>query len=257
MNLLWSMPIPCANPWEPQFNGFFTRQNGEARFFYLDEGVCAASRLAEQPHVLHIPKVAGVSLPQNWQLREDLTPPLLLLTEQSALDLTALKVVKHDQPLEKKSAYPSWQLDEYRFDYDAEPLLTCTKNGVKVWQFRMRAYLYTPIRQWQDLIFFGTAGHGGYLYILRRETGEIVAAIKTCGTVHIAQDEGWCYALANTPGARLLKIDLFTGIIAEEVCLPGKVQYSSLRLMDGEVHAITYLYKAGRLAQAVWSCTSV
>lgn len=257
MNLLWSIPIPCGNPWEPQFQGYFIRHNGKPLFFYQDEGVCAVSRVNGRPHILSLPQVPGVSLPQNWQLHEELEPPLLLLTEQYAVDLQALRVLCHERPLEKKPACPSWQLGEYRISYNAETLLTCTKNGKQMWQFRMKAYLYTPVRQWQDLIFFGTAGHGGYLYILRLETGEVVAAIKTGGTVHIAQDEGWCYVLANAPGARLLKVDMRTGSIAEEVRLPGKAQYSSLRLMDGEVHAITYLYKAGRLTQAVWSCTSV
>lgn len=257
MNLLWSMPIPCENPWEPQFNGFFTRHNGGPLFFYQDKGVCAASRVEGKPHMQRIPRVSGVSLPQNWRLREDLTPPLLLLTEQFAIDLRELKVIRHAHPLEKKSAYPEWQLGDCRIRYDAEHILTCMKNGTEVWNFRMRAYLYTPVRQWQDLITFGTAGHGGYLYILRLETGEVVAAIKTGGTVHIAQEDHWCYVLANTPGARLLKVDLHTGSIAEEVPLPGKAQYSSLRLMDGEIHAITYTYKNGRLMQAVWSCVVI
>lgn len=257
MNLLWSMPIPCQNPWEPQFQGYFVRHNGEPLFFYQDEGVCAVSRVEGKPHILRASRVPGLSLPQNWRLREENDPPLLLLTEQSAIELHELKVVIHDLPLEKKSSYPSWQLGDYRIDYDAEHTLTCTKNGAEVWKFRIRAYLYTPVRQWQELICFGTAGNGGYLYILRLGTGEVVAAVKTGGTVHIAQEEGFCYVLANAPSARLLKVDLHTGSVAEEVPLPGKAAYSSLRLMDGEVHAITYTYKNGRLMQAVWSCVAI
>ncbi len=257
MNLLWSMPIPCENPWEPQFNGFFTRHNGNPLFCYQDDGVCAVSRVEGKPHILRAPRVPGLSLPQNWRLREENDPPLLLLTEKCAIDLRKLKVVIHDLPLEKKSAYPEWQLGDCRIRYDAEHILTCTKNGEEVWKFRMRAYLYTPVRQWQDLIYFGTAGNGGYLYILRLETGEVIAAIKTGGTVHIAQEEGFCYVLANTPSARLLKVEMASGSVVEEIPLPGKAYYSSLRLMDGEVHAITYTYKNGRLAQTVWSCAVI
>lgn len=251
------MPIPSENQWAWAFEGYFTQQNSQPLFIFRDQSVCAVSRVDGQPHTVYAPFIPDLPISKNWQLREDLNSPLLLLTDKSAIDLQTFKIVPHDYTLQKRSAYPCWDLGEYHIDYNAITLLSCTKNGAKAWQFRMRAYLYTPIYQWNDLIFFGTAGHGGYLYILRLDTGDVIAAIKTGGTVCIAQEGLYCYVLANAPKAKLLKLLLDSGSIAEEVPLPGKAQYSSLRLMNGEVHAITYVFRNNQLSQALWNCVAL
>lgn len=257
MNLLWSMPIPCENPWPGQFEDYFTKQNGQVLFFFENRSVCAVSRVDGQAQIVHFPPIPDLPLLTHWRLREDLVPPLLLLTDKYAIDLQALQLVTHDHPLEKRRYATCFQLGEYHIEHNHGHILTCTKDGQQVWRLRMHGYLYTPIHPWQDLIYFGTAGSGGYLYALRLETGEVVTAVKTGGTVYIARDENWCYVLANAPKAKLLKVDITSGIIAEEIPLPGLAKYSGLRLIDGRIHAITYRIRNNQVIQVLWNCVSV
>lgn len=258
MRLMWSLPVPMALP--VLVDGAFTWHAGKPVYYFQCCGVQAAYCGENGVNVRRIPypfAPEGVLLSLFWQLREDHDPPLLLLTKQHAINLQTQEIVCHDLPIKKRSSSMSYQLGEYRIDYNDGFSIACTRNGAKAWQFRMQGYLYTPIVQWEDLIFFGTAGYGGYLYILRLETGEVVAAVKTGGTVQIAQQGGVCYVLANRPGARLLKVDMASGSILEELPLPGKSHYSNLRLMDGKVHAITTVFKGNMASEVLWNCVVI
>lgn len=257
MQLLWSKPIPCRNPWEPQLQGVFAHHAGEPAFFWLEHGGSMHAMLltAERGLLRRLPPVAGLSLPRHWRLLEECS--LLQLTDSHALDLNTLQLIPHDLPTPRKEAYPSFTLGDYRIDYNAGHKLICTRSGEVAWTFKIQAYLYTPVLPWQDLIFFGTSGNGGHFYILRLATGEVVADVRTGGTVYIAQEDGLCYIIANMPKAHLLQVEIATGRITGDLPLPGKGTDSSLRLMDGQIHAITYQYKSGRLTGAVWNCAGV
>ena len=256
MQLLWSKPIPCRNPWEPELQGIFARHAGEPAFFWLERGgICAMLPAAEGAAVHRLSPVAGLPLPRHWRLLEE--SALLQLTGSHALDLNTLQLIPHDLSIPRREAYPSFTLGDYRIDYNAGHTLTCTRSGETVWTFRIQAYLYTPVLPWQDMILFGTSGNGGHFYLLRLETGEVVADIRTGGTEYIAQEDGFCYILANAPMAHLLQVEIATGRTAGKLSLPGKGLNSSLLLMDGKIHTVTYQYKSGRLTGAVWSCADV
>lgn len=255
MQLLWSKPIPCSNPWAPMLAGIFTRHDGLPVFFWKEEKRCAMLPSGTDAPVLYAPPIPGLSLPCSWYLLEEQS--LLLLTDRYAVDLDCLRIVPHTYPLPRKEAYPSFMLGDYRIDYNGGHTLTCTRDGEPLWHFKIQAYLYTSITQCGSLILFGTSGNGGHFYILRLETGEVVTDIRTGGTIHFAQADGRCYVLTDAPKAKLLQLDVAAGRILEELPLPGKSADCSLRLMDGQVHAITYQFKSGRLTGAMWHCVDV
>ena len=271
MVLLWNKRIVRANPWEPDYFGLFTLKQGLVHFYFRDRhSLCVLVQNSEEVRtILSAQDGSHVPLPSRWALDVHEGIGYLFMDTDKIIDLetecetTALfeDTKERYRKLVKPSeyyVYTPFQLGEYRIEHKGECGYLCRKNGQKKWTFNGRAYLYTDILRWKDRIFFGTAGNGGYFYVLGIDDGTVIAAIKTGGTTCIVQDDHLCYVLSNDPQAKLICVDLRDGKIIQEVKLPGKATSDSrLQLLDGKLHGITFVYKKCILDTIVWSCVEI
>ena len=271
MQLLWNKRIPSSNPWESECEGIFFKLRDKVHFCFKDSSAVAV--LAEDMSVprQHIPvsEPGTIPLPGRWILLEDGDTKQLFLRENLVLNLWNMNFTSTPEPAaltqyravrkpEKFYVEAPFVHGEYCITHKGQWGYECTKNGNTIWEFQGKGYLYTDICRWSDRFFFGTAGRGGYFYILNVETGEVVSAVKTGGTASMIQIENECYILSNDKSAVLLCVDLRDGSILESVSLPGKANtYSRLREIDGKIHAVTFEYKRKEMQSALWSCLQI
>lgn len=269
MNLHFRRLIPSETLWLPDLAGLF---------FELDRKPCFAYACRGKVYILHMttlePVVVSLSfgdhkyvLPHRWGLIKEDGHFYLAVNEDVMLDLHSgkqmeripetLRTQYHSRklPVAYYETYP-FDLGEYRIEHKGQCGYRCIRDGKEVWTFCGRAYLYTEIYRWRDRIFFGTAGNGGYFYMLDIHTGAALVSIKTGGTASIARLGDVCYVASKVQRNRskLLCIDLWTGKILEELDLEGEVnECSRLQLLDGQIHVVTFLYDGNHLRRAIWN----
>ena len=270
MKLQWSKSVGGENPWEPECFGVFSERNGLVVFFFLERNKLYA--ITENCNLVRIncAVAAGevLPLPRKWIVTEIEGTPYLCLSAKYMINLQSYEV--NDQPEKAEDAYCAaaksedyyvyapFQLGDYRIEHKGECGYLCRKDGQIIWKFNGRAYLYTEILRWKDSIFFGTAGNGGYFYVLGIEDGAVLTAIKTGGTTSIVREKHLCYVLSNDKKAKLLCIDLRDGKVIQEVDLPGKATMNSrLQLLNGKLHAVTFVYRKHVLESVMWNCVEI
>lgn len=273
MELKNSIRIHAVSSWQPEYNGVFYKFEDAVGFFYAERGKV---RLQMQ-NAIHSSVIyqcaAGTTLPLpcNWILVEEGTTPLLFINDTTAVDISnkricvnppAIATNEYRRKIKPNGYYEHapFHFNEYCISHQGQWGYICTKNSQELWRFSGYAYLYTDIFRWNNRLFFGTAGKGGFFYILNLENGSVLAQIKTGGTTSIAQQDNHCYVLSNAKKCMLLCIDLCDGIITQEVALPGKSsEHSRLQLIDDQLHAITFELDKGNgsLRNAVWNCISL
>lgn len=266
MKLLWSKPVPMDNPWEPYYAGVFCKTGDKVHFLYKDGRSIAV--LAEDSEGVENVSAGEypIPLPRQWILTENGNQEKLLLNEELLLDISGFEIITSRDPEEYRSLrQPEKYYEEASFSYDGYTIshsgyfgYQCEKDGQSLWVFRGQGYLYTDICFREDRVFFGTAGQGGYFYVLDMNTGNSLAKIKTGGTASFVTVGDRCYVLSNGKTAKLLCVDLTDGSICGEAELPGKASvYSRLRLIDGRIHAITFSRKKDILHNAIWNCIDI
>lgn len=271
MNLEWTKIIQSKNPWEPNYYGCFCSINGCVLFLYEEwNELCALPQNKEFADVIYTAPIGtSLALPYEWILVKEDDTAFLFFAQNRAINLSEMVVddnltntvlSAYRAQIKPKSYYEEWPFSfgEYCISHKGYSGYVCTKNGTKVWEFKGQAYLYTDIYRWNNRVYFGTAGKGGYVYILDLENGTQVAKIKTGGTTAIVESANLCYFLSNDKGAKLLCMDLQNGDIIQETVLPGKVSINSrLQLIDSHIHAITFEYKGDSMKNAIWNCISI
>lgn len=131
----------------------------------------------------------------------------------------------------------------------------CRRDGEQVWTFEGQAWRYTDIEKYGSNIYFGTAGQGGYFYLLNLHTGKPLLELKTGGTAHIyARRDNKLYLLRQEDQAQLVCVDLNDGTILECLTLPGVVnEVCGIKLIGNTVHAVTLFYEHGlNFSHACW-----
>ena len=269
MKLLWSKSIPMEASWEPTYAGVFCKSTHKTHFIYkYGKGIGILSDDANAVQNL-VASEWLVPLPHNWVLSQTADRTILYLNEDLMMEIPEFRIreVKEDslkkvfRVLRKPEKYYEeafFSFGEYCISHKGNFGYRCTLSGKKLWDFQGQGYLYTDICVRNNRVFFGTAGQGGYFYILDLQTGETLAKIKTGGTASFVTAGNCCYVLSNDKTARLLCVSLTDGTTLRETVLPGKSNiYSSLDLMDGKIHAITFLYKNRFLQQVVWNCIAL
>lgn len=268
MERLWSKRIIRMNPWEPEYFGVFTLKQGLVHFYFRDRrDLCVIGQNSDDVRtIFSVKEDRHLPLPDRWAVVEHDgvsylfldTDRIVNIEEESETASPFKNAEERYRQIVKPSeyyVYSPFQFGEYCIEHKGECGYLCRKSGQIKWAFNGRAYLHTDILRWNDHIFFGTAGNGGYFYILSIEDGTVITAIKTGGTTCIVQEGNLCYVLSNDPKAKLLCVDLQDGKVIQEVDLPGKATVDSrLQLVDGKLHAITFIYKKGILDAAMWSC---
>ena len=51
--------------------------------------------------------------------------------------------------------------------------------GKMIWQLKLSAYLYTPVCLCEGVLYFGTAGKGGHLYVVDVKSGEALLKFES------------------------------------------------------------------------------
>ena len=239
MKLMESITIQHSNPWEPELDGRFLEGNDGVRFCFHDENRMVAQYPDGSLEIWYTPPEGErLELPGNWLDVRKGAPPVI---RNRVPDLSEV-----------------YQFGEYTISHRGEWNYVCRHNGEEIWTFRAYAWRYTEICSFGERIFFGTAGQGGYFYLLDLKTGVPVLKLKTGGTARWIQREDRLYLLQQEKKARLLCIDLHEGAILESVQLPGKVSvHSALDLIGNTVHGVSFVYQKDRLRYALWNRVEV
>ncbi len=268
MRFEWCKEIPVKNPWAPELSGRFYRQVNQTMLFFAHENHVHMLRESDR-YSQPVYKMAQgqITLPASWYIFQNDGRSYLLLGESTGIDLSDFTPCPN-LPIEAAAYYRNqkkdrlrqgvlWQEDGYCIKAKGQSGYVCEVGGQAIWSFAGQAYLYTPMIRFENNICFGTAGKGGWVYVLSLHAGEVVAKVKTGGTVSLVQVGRRCYFVANSPSAKLLCVDLITGDTLEEKSLGGKADYSPLQLVGNTLHTITYEGKNGILTKALWHCISI
>ncbi len=261
MVLKWSIQIARENRFAPTLAGLFYPINDELCFFYEHKGAV---------HKLILPLCADemywsgadnsrLPLPYHWGVFAENKTPYLICDERHCIDLTKSK---NSAPCSQElmERYRRWRgedtkPEERSFHFDSFTITHkgqfgyfCSENDRQCWFFRGQGYLYTEIVRWNDVIFFGTAGLGGYFYILDLKSGTPLLTLKTLGTPFILRHGEHCYIWQKGKPSRLLRVRLSSGEISAECILPDAPNDSSVMgVFQNTLYITTFTEKKGQL----------
>lgn len=240
MRLIESVRIQHENPWEPDLDGLFIKRDGYVKFCYREGNCVVVQSLGGEREIWYrAPEGERLELPGDWTGAAKGVPPML----------------RTWRPTDKEVYY----YDGYAISHTSQWSYVCKRSREEVWTFKGYAWRYTKIEQYGDNIYFGTAGQGGYFYLLNLHTGEPLLKLKTGGTVHMyARRENKLYLLQQEKKAYLVCIDLKDGSILGRLELPGKANvHSPIKLIGDTIHAVTFTYKGGPVKEALWNRVEV
>ena len=240
MRSIESVTIQHENPWEPELDGLFLDRNGGVKFCFMEGwSVVAQSEDGSKEVWYTAPEGGRLELPYQWTGAAKGVSPMLRTWWPSDTEI--------------------YYFEDYTISHTSQWSYVCKKAKETVWKFKGYAWRYTTIERFGDNIYFGTAGQGGYFYLLNLHTGEALLKLKTGGTVNIyARRENRLYLLQQEKKAYLVCIDLNDGTILERLELPGKAhQDSAIRLIGDTIHCVTFIYKGGPVKEALWNRVEV
>lgn len=270
MQLLWSKKIYAQDPWEPKFKGVFSDKGPGIIFYYMDGGSIKSIYVhnGKSDVLFQEQEEVALPLPQHWTIVTQEETSYLLCGEQICIDLGKRAIV-NPVPEKLRQAYRKQQVppkhfeddifvfNEYQIEHKGEWGYSCKKNNKIIWSFSGKGYLHTDICRWHDYVYFGTAGYGGYFYILDINNGRPILSLCTGGTSVVKRCGSRCYLYTAGKRPQLLGVALSDGHIFDTVDLPGKVtDYSALGLCNHEIYAVSFEYKKGTLVNAILSCIS-
>ena len=61
------------------------------------------------------------------------------------------------------------------------------QNQKTLWKYKLSAYLYTEVEEYNDILYFGTAGKGGYFYGISVNNGQTVFSYNTGQTIRFVR----------------------------------------------------------------------
>lgn len=274
MNMHHSRYIPSSDPWEPNFHGVFFLKNAVPCFLYKDmQNIHLLPWTDDLPTVIHTDiDNMPLSLPRKWMLLEHENNPFLFVAPNNAINLKTNNRLACIST-ELRTAYTaqirpetylvdhSFCFDDYQISHKGDWGYLCTKGNTKLWDFMGKAYLYTDIYRWQNRIFFGTGGHGGYFYVLDLDDGSVLLSINTGGTSSIVQLDNLCFVTCKEEKrscSKVLSIDLRDGHVQQELDIYGNTtKDSKLQLLDDQLQIVTFEYRKNKLQNAIWSTISI
>ena len=270
MKLIWSRNLYIQNPWEPKFRGVFSHCKSDISFYYMDGSTvmmvcgCVGNPIAltGKTNGLKIP------LPRYWAIVEAKKERYLMCGDGIAINLEKnIPIAPASEDLRniyqkylvssKHFVEDPFVFGEYQISHQQEWGYSCKKDGIEIWKFSVRAYLHTEIFKISDQIYFGTAGLGGYFYILNINTGNPILKLRTGGTTVIKQcgDYVYLYTDVGRKKSGLACVNLSDGKILEDIELPGAASIDSgLEVYENKAYTITFQYKNNAVEHAVLSC---
>lgn len=258
-----------SNTLEANMFGIFTKQQSKIVFFfrkdrslhYFDEALHSWEKYPVDIKGCTIP------LPYDWYWSE--SHSCLLFSDFEGINI-ANKCFLSPLPTSLRSEYinntrsakhlveDDFQFEDYCISHKGMMGYSCTRNGRHLWDFRGRAYLFTEIERYKNVVYFGTGGAGGYFYALNLDTGMPIVALKTGGTSCIERIGHLCYFLQCDKETSLVCVNLLSGDIEDRIQLSGTAMiYSRLKLIDDKLHAITFQYQKKQLQAAFWHTVQI
>lgn len=240
MKLIDSVVIRHENPWEPDLDGLFLERDGTVKFCYKEKQSVVAQTMDGTREVWYTAQEGEtLPLPYLWTGAARGVPPMERLGFASDAEV--------------------FYFDDRTISHTSQWSIVCRRGTETLWNFKGYAWRYTNIEQYGDNIYFGTAGQGGYFYLLNLNTGEPLLKLKTGGTVNMyARRDNLLYLLQQEKKAYLVCVDLQDGTVLDRLGLPGKVQqHSAIALIGDTVHAVTFTYKGGPVKDALWNRVEV
>ena len=238
MRLIDSVKLETKNPVYWDFDGLFLKRDGTVKFCYRDrDSVVALSLEGEREVWYTAPEGEILESPSRWANACPGYSPML------------------NSRGEKDNTDEIYYFDDYAISHKSEWSYVCKQDGKEIWTFKGYAWRYTCIERYGDNIYFGTAGQGGYFYLLNLHTGEPLVKLKTGGSVNIyARQENKLYLLQQEKKAYLVCVDLNDGTILERLELPGTVKDEcAVKLIGNTVHAVTLFFHKNRsFSHACW-----
>lgn len=261
MYLKWSKEIVATNSFEASLEGVFYPLDGRLCFFYGHRNAVHKITFPDctDELVFYRSEGARIPLPSVWGIFEESGIPYLIYDDQHGIDLMRnCSLYPLPKPLSER--YLQWRgpekkLVEQVFRFGAYTIAhkgafgyVCSKNDQQIWSFTGRGYLHTEIVKHEAVIFFGTAGMGGYFYVIDLKSGTPILCLKTQGTSCIIHHEADCYVLQKGNPSKLLRIDLIRGRICAECALVGNpTDHSVMNVYKETVYVTTFMHKRGQL----------
>lgn len=222
---------------EPDFDGLFLEREGTVKFCFRDNNRVVVQSMDGRREVWYTPPEGELlELPREWIAAAKNCPPALRTWHPDTSEI--------------------YYYSDHMILHDGQWNYVCKRNHETVWTFKGYAWRYTGIEREGDNIYFGTAGHGGYFYLLNLYTGQPLLKLKTGGTVNIYARRGnRLYLLQQEKKAYLVCVDLEDGRILERLELPGKATMNSaIKLVEDTIHCVTFTYrKSGAVEAALWN----
>ena len=238
MKLMESVRIQHEDTWHAYLEGLFLERDGTVKFCYMERDRVVAQCLDGTHEVWYTPQEGEeLPLPADWANACPGYPPMLNSRGQ------------------KDNTDEIYYFDDYTISHKSDWSYVCKRGGEEVWSFKGYAWRYTTIERYGDNIYFGTAGQGGYFYLLNLHTGGPLLKLKTGGTIYHTRRENKLYLLQQEKRAYLVCIDLNDGAVLERLELPGKATEGCvIRRIGSTVHAVTLFYtKEGFHSHGCWN----
>ena len=271
MHVIWNKHIQSNNLWEPEFFGVFYELDGNVMYCFKDR-----SNLMTLSENSHEPKLVEsfcieekLTMPRKWMVIDDKDDLFLLFSKERGINLTngmlSNKIPDHIQhsyinQIHQEEYYveASFSFGEYTIMHKGKCGYVCKKDGYPIWGFIGQGYLYTDITHWDGHIAFGTAGSGGFFYVIDIANGEVLNAIQTGGTRNFVRIAHYCYLLDNSTPSQLLCIDLTDGTIISQCQLVGKNTLNSrISLIKNRIHTITFDHSKNKQGSVIWNCVEI
>ena len=103
------------------------------------------------------------------------------------------------------------------------------QNQKTLWKYKLSAYLYTQVEEYNDILYFGTAGKGGYFYGVSLNNGQTVFSYNTGQTVHFVRSGEGVVSISTFEGGKAESIEIeitnespVAGKQLKDIRLPGK-----------------------------------
>lgn len=271
MNVLWSKHVEIQDLWTPTCFGLFSKQENKVTYFFSNNSkLVSISEEDTKPQVRHsFGRNEIFPLPSKWTVVETETAAYLLFSDNCGFNLKNNEVsydipdeirLEHSQHVrpEKYLVENPQQLGEFTILHKGNFGYICKQENTQLWEFTGRAYLYTEMMRWENRLFFGTGGYGGYFYVLDIRNGLPLVSIKTGGTRCLVHVDNLCYVLKNEKTAQLLCIDLSDGRTVSQCDLPGIATLESrITMIDNLIHVITFNISHSKSDGFTWSCVKM
>ncbi|CAM3910097.1 hypothetical protein FLBR109950_08015 [Flavobacterium branchiophilum] len=183
--------------------------------------------------ISHIIKKVKIYSSENWKYI--ISETTLKLDIGIMLNISDNEIIPdyEQTKLEEFKVKSEYQFENKVLKYNQRSKLECYDKSSKklIWEQKIKGYIYTEIEQWENFIFFGTAGKGGAFYCISLDKGEKLTEYINGD----ASEFSWFKEniIIKDIKGNLAKINAKSGETIEELKLKNKISYYSPILVDG------------------------